>query len=91
MPSVPGEFDPALDGPTLDAPAFPQSSEQDDPFSSGFDRKRYTQKIENNNQPNFAVTPQPPVILDGPVAIEKYERKGPPAARIGYVELPPAP
>lgn len=90
-PSVPSELGPSLDGPTLEAPAYPQSSEEDDPFSRGFNRKRYTQKIENGNQPDFAATPQPPVILDGPVAIEKYERSGPTASRIGYAELPPAP
>ncbi|MCA9070236.1 MAG: hypothetical protein KDA84_14985 [Planctomycetaceae bacterium] len=91
IPTVPNEFGPPLDGPTLEAPAFPPSTENDDPFSPGFNRKRYTQKIENDYQPNFAGTQPPPVILDGPVAIEKYERKGPKASRIGYVELPPAP
>lgn len=90
LPSVPSEIGPPLDGPTLEAPSFPQSSNDDDFGSQGFDRKRYTQQFENNDQPHFADV-QPPIILDGPVAIERYEREGPPASRIGYVELPPAP
>jgi hypothetical protein len=80
---------PTLDGPILDGPAFPQSSAGEPLSSPGFDRKRHTQQLpEEDSRPNFAGTSPPPIIPDGPIASQTSKN---PERTIGYIELPPAP
>jgi hypothetical protein len=76
-----------LEGPELQGPAFPQSK-VDDP-ASGFDRKRHTQQMrDDDSRPNFAGTSPPPLIPDGPIADQSTKN---PDRTIGYIELPSAP
>jgi hypothetical protein len=73
---------PSVDGPVLDGPAFPPSSE-------GFDRKRHSQKQPAGNPGSeYAGTEPPPFVLEGPIADKKPTN---PERRVGFIELPPAP
>jgi hypothetical protein len=80
---------PALDGPVLEGPAFPQSSAGEANPSSGFDRQRHTQQWpDEDSRPHYAGTLPAPIIPDGPIADQKPKN---PQRTIGYIELPPAP
>ncbi len=77
-----------LDGPVLDGPAFPQSSNQGLPALPEFQRPRHTQKPAEDWRSHFAESNLPPVILDGPVAWDQPPIRKLPPPRIGYIELP---
>ncbi len=73
------------DGPVLDGPAFPQSSE-------GFEREQHSQKAYEDWRSQHAGTATPPIIPEGPIAHKQTSlTQEIEAPRFGYVELPPAP